>query len=97
MTLTGALLIGQNTVNRPETFQALNAATGETLDTAFSCATAEDAGTACTLADAAFDTFRATTPEARAQFLDCIAEEIEALGQPLLDRAHAKPACLWPA
>ncbi|MCG0999017.1 aldehyde dehydrogenase (NADP(+)) [Acetobacter persici] len=90
MTLTGALLIGQNTVNRPETFQALNAATGETLDTAFSCATAEDAGTACTLADEAFDTFRATTPEARAQFLDCIAEEIEAVGQPLLDRAHAE-------
>lgn len=90
MTLTGALLIGQNTVNRPETFQALNAATGEALDTAFSCATPEDAGTACTLADEAFDTFRATTPEARAQFLDCIAEEIEALGQPLLDRAHAE-------
>ncbi|KXV75694.1 2,5-dioxovalerate dehydrogenase, partial [Acetobacter malorum] len=90
MTLTGALLIGQNTVTRPETFQALNAATGEALETAFSCATADDVRTACTLADEAFDTFRATTPEARAQFLDCIADEIEALGPTLLDRAHAE-------
>ena len=90
MTLTGALLIGKNTVTRPETFQALNAATGEALDIAFSCATTEDVLTACTLADEAFDTFRATTPEARAQFLDTIADEIEAAGQPLLDRAQAE-------
>lgn len=90
MTLTGALLIGQNTITRPETFQALNAATGETLDKAFSCATTDDVRTACTLADEAFDTFRATTPEARAQFLDCIADEIEAIGQALLDRANAE-------
>ena len=90
MTLTGALLIGKNTVTRPETFQALNAATGEALDIAFSCATTEDVLTACTLADEAFDTFRATTPEARAQFLDTIADEIEAAGQSLLDRAQAE-------
>ncbi|MBS1078573.1 aldehyde dehydrogenase (NADP(+)) [Gluconobacter kondonii] len=90
MTLTGALLIGQNTVLRPRTFHAVHATTGDALKTAFSCATPEDVNSACQLADDAFDTFRGLSPDTRAQFLEDVADAIEALGQPLLDRAHAE-------
>jgi len=90
MTLTGALLIGQNKVFRPRTFHAVNATTGDALETAFSCATPEDVNSACQLADDAFDTFRGLSPDTRAQFLEDVADAIEALGQPLLDRAHAE-------
>ncbi len=39
-----------------------------------------------------FDTYRATTPEQRARFLESIAEGIEALGDELVQRAHAETA-----
>ncbi|EHH67544.1 aldehyde dehydrogenase (NADP(+)) [Gluconobacter morbifer] len=90
MPLTGALLIGQKAVLHPQTFNAVNATTGEPLETAFSCATSEDVNNACQLADEAFDTFRTLLPDSRARFLDDIADAIEAIGQPLLDRAHAE-------
>ncbi|GAA4488594.1 aldehyde dehydrogenase (NADP(+)) [Gluconacetobacter asukensis] len=85
--LLGELLIGSRTRSRPETFRAIAAATDEALPVAFSCATAEDVRDACALADAAFDSYRAATPEVRATFLETIAEELEALGDALPERA----------
>ncbi|MFW7267966.1 aldehyde dehydrogenase (NADP(+)) [Gluconacetobacter sp. Hr-1-5] len=88
MTLTGELLVGSRPRARAETFHAVDATTGEALPTAFSCATAEDVGEACMLADAAYDTYRTTPPAERARFLDTIAEELDALGDTLPERAH---------
>ena len=90
MTLTGALLIGCKAVSHSETFHALNATTHEVLEPPFSCASLSDVEAACTLADTAFDSFCATSPHDRAKFLNCIADEIETLGDLLLERAHAE-------
>jgi NADP-dependent aldehyde dehydrogenase len=93
MTLTGEMLIGANAVRGTEdTFQAINPATGETLAPTFHGGNAADVDRACQLAEAAFDTYRATTPEQRARFLESIAEGIEALGDELVQRAHAETA-----
>jgi len=93
MTLTGDMLIGASAVPGTEDpFHAINPATGETLAPAFHGATAADIDRACLLADAAFDAFRATSPDQRARFLEAIADGIEALGDPLIARAHAESA-----
>eukprot|EP01034_Spumella_vulgaris_P025723 gene25723-32211_t len=45
---------------------------------------------ACSLAGAAFDTFRATSDEVRANFLEAIGAQIMALGDTLIERAMAE-------
>src|SRR4051812_41554703 len=45
---------------------------------------------ACSLAWAAFDTYRETTPELRAGFLEAIARRILELGDQLIERASAE-------
>lgn len=88
MTMSGELFIGRERVARQQTFYGINPATGETLQPAFSAATAIDVARACELAAAAFDPFRQLDRETRAKFLDTIAEQILALGDALLERAH---------
>ncbi len=93
MTLTGDMLIGAATVRGSgDAFQAINPATGEALSPTFHSGRAGDVERACALAEAAFDTYRATPPEARARFLEAIAEGLEALGDTLIARAHAESA-----
>lgn len=93
MTITGEMLIGASAVRgTQDTFHGINPATGETLSPAFHGGNAADVDRACQLAEAAFDTYRATTPEQRARFLESIAEGIEALGDELVQRAHAETA-----
>src|SRR6185503_10088609 len=46
-----------------------------------------DLDSACALADAAFDSYRETSPEARAKFLETIAEKILGIGDMLIERA----------
>ncbi|WP_249976483.1 aldehyde dehydrogenase (NADP(+)) [Vreelandella olivaria] len=88
MTLTGKLLIGQQRVNgRQGEVQAINPATNELLAPVYHGASLSEVQQACDLAEAAFDTYRATSPETRAGFLETIAEEIEALGAALVERA----------
>ncbi len=74
----------------PSVFHGINPATNETLDPAFLSATPADLERACALADAAFDTYRETTLEQRATFLEAIATHILALGDVLIDRACAE-------
>ena len=88
--MDGGFLIGARTVTRPETFQAIDPSTGKAIDPPFAIATEQDVADACALADAAFDTFREISPEARAQFLEAIAERIDALGDALVERAMAE-------
>ena len=45
---------------------------------------------ACALAEAAFDPYRATSPEVRARFLELVADKIAALGDALTERACAE-------
>jgi NADP-dependent aldehyde dehydrogenase len=85
--MDGSFLIGNRSVSRAEIFRAYDPATGETVEPAFSVATAADVADACTLADAAFGSFRDLAPDARARFLETVAERIEALGDVLVERA----------
>jgi NADP-dependent aldehyde dehydrogenase len=89
MHLTGKHLIGDTLgAVGQETFQASNPSTQVALEPAFHEATVAEAGMALRLAQEAFDPFRSKSPEERAQFLEAIADEIMALGDPLLERAH---------
>ncbi|MGF6094697.1 aldehyde dehydrogenase (NADP(+)) [Pseudomonas sp. 18175] len=87
MPITGEMLIGQSKVRgKAGQVWGVNAATGETLSPAFGGATPGDLDTACALASRAFDTYRETTPEHRAVFLETIARNILALGDALIER-----------
>ncbi len=88
MGISGSSLIGgEHVAGGPESFHAINPATGQKLEPAFSDVGAEDIARACTLAAAAFDRYRETNLEQRAAFLEAIAAEILELGDELLQRA----------
>jgi len=91
MNLTGKLLIGREELTGSgQTFQAIDPSTGEKVAPLFFSGTVSDVDAACNKAAAAFDTYRDTTPEQRAAFLDKIAEEIEQLGEALIIRASTE-------
>jgi len=88
--IDGALLIGGDTRQAETRFTAINPATGETLTPDFSSAGGDAVAEACALADAAFPTYAATDPGARAAFLERIADNILAIGDDLIERACAE-------
>jgi 2,5-dioxopentanoate dehydrogenase len=90
MTISGKLFIGNARVDGPSTFHAINPVTGEALAPAFHAADRQAVDRACVLASDAFDQFRESEVEARAAFLEAIAEQILALGDELLERAMAE-------
>ncbi|MBC3776770.1 aldehyde dehydrogenase (NADP(+)) [Pseudomonas sp. SWRI99] len=91
MTLTGNLLIGQQSVaGERQAVYGINPATHQTLEPAYAGASAEQVEQACALAWAAQDAYRETSLAARAEFLECIAGHIELLGDELIERAHAE-------
>ncbi|MFK3823600.1 aldehyde dehydrogenase (NADP(+)) [Pseudomonas yamanorum] len=91
MTLTGTMLIGQHSIpGSREAIRAINPATDTALEPAYAGGTAEHVEQACALAWSAFDTYRETPLAARAEFLETIANEIEALGDELIERAMAE-------
>ncbi len=93
MTLTGHQLLGsRESAASSDTFVARNLALDTDLETVFHEATEAEIDDAVNLATAAFDPFRRLLPEARADFLDAIAEEVLALGDELLLRASAETA-----
>ncbi|MEO6918729.1 MAG: aldehyde dehydrogenase (NADP(+)) [Collimonas sp.] len=88
MNITGEMLIGQSAVKGSEgTLRAINPATNEKIGPDFGAGSTADVDRACTLAQQAFDTYRETTPDQRAQFLEDIATGILALGTALIERA----------
>ncbi|MGH8781457.1 aldehyde dehydrogenase (NADP(+)) [Paraburkholderia sp.] len=91
-TLTGEMLIGGSTVRGSGApLLALNPATDAPIDTpTFHSGTREDVARACSLAAAAFDAYRAAPLDTRARLLDTIADGIAALGDALIERAHAE-------
>lgn len=91
MTLTGHMLIGgQAIAGSREAIRAINPATDAVLEPAYAGGSSEHVDQACTLAWQAFDQYRETSLSARAEFLETIADEIEALGDALIDRAVAE-------
>src|SRR5690606_24168231 len=75
--------------------QSLDATTGEALPYRFHQATEAEVNAAARAAEAAYPAYRALSPERRAQFLDTIADEIDALGDDfvqLVCRETALPA-----
>ncbi|MFK2891796.1 aldehyde dehydrogenase (NADP(+)) [Dyella flagellata] len=89
MPLTGELLIaGRAQRGEGAAFHAFDATSGEPIaPPVFHAASVADVDRACELADEAFDAYRALPAEQRARFLDDCAARIEALGDPLIERA----------
>jgi NADP-dependent aldehyde dehydrogenase len=91
MNLTGNMLIGRQAVTGDrDAIRAVHPATGNLLEPAYPGGSEAQVAQACALAWAAFDAYRETAPETRAGFLEAIAEEIEALGDALIERAMAE-------
>lgn len=91
MSITGQSLIGVASVRGANgAFHAVDARTGEALEPAFGGATQHDLERACALAEAAFDVYRETSFEARAVFLETIGEQINAIGDALIERCMAE-------
>ncbi|QGZ65472.1 aldehyde dehydrogenase (NADP(+)) [Paraburkholderia acidisoli] len=92
MPITGDLLLGQSLVRGTgRALQAIDPSTGAALaEPVFASGEAEAVERACALAEAAFDPFRAAPLATRAAFLEAIAEGIAALGDALIERAHAE-------
>ena len=73
-----------------DTFQSVNPTTGEVFGEQFYEASQEEVNDACWLADQAYNDLRVAPAETRARLLEAIADEILALGDVLLERAHAE-------
>ena len=87
----GHSLIGQSAIpQQGPAFRALNPANNETLEPAYGSLGTAEVERACQLARDAFDVYRETDLASRATFLETIADEIEALGDTLIDRAVAE-------
>ncbi len=93
--ITGELLIGNEVRRGPNgEFWGVEATTGKRLEPSFGGASLRDLDQACALADTAFDTYRATSLEDRAVFLEKTAQNILLLGDELIDRCVAETGLL---
>lgn len=90
-TIQGLALIGGQPVRgNGAAFQAFDPSKNEALGPDFNAVDAAQVAEACALAGAAFDAYRATTDQERADFLELIAAQILALGDDLIVRAMAE-------
>jgi NADP-dependent aldehyde dehydrogenase len=91
MQISGKLLIGKDNVQgTAEPFRAFNPSANESMEPEFFGASAEQVALACELASAAFDSYRNTSLEQRAAFLEAIAQGILDLGDELVERTVAE-------
>ncbi|EXW37613.1 aldehyde dehydrogenase (NADP(+)), partial [Acinetobacter baumannii] len=85
------MVIGHNFIGGSRSAQgttllkSIQATTGEALPYEFHHATEQEINQACEAASQAFKTYRHTTPEQRAVFLENIADELDALGTDFLE------------
>ncbi|WP_046367873.1 aldehyde dehydrogenase (NADP(+)) [Flavihumibacter petaseus] len=87
--LRGLSVIGFETgAEQQEKLFAFSTILGKPLPEAFSVASKEEINQALLLAEAAFPVFSALPGTRRAEFLEAIAENIAALGDDLIQRAH---------
>jgi NADP-dependent aldehyde dehydrogenase len=91
MPIEGIMLIdGAPVRGEGEVFHATAATTGDALEPPFRTASPAQVEQALAAADAAAGAFADSPPERRAALLEAIAEEILALGDPLIERAMAE-------
>ena len=84
-------IIGYTTADQSGKYvQGVNPVTGELIEDKFSIATTDDVDAAMAAAESAFHTFKDSSNKARADFLEAIADEMEALGDTLVKRASAE-------
>jgi NADP-dependent aldehyde dehydrogenase len=89
MSLHGkSIIAGVLAENGARTFNAISPLSCDKLDPEFQECGRDEVDRALALADEAFAAFRHTDAEARAAFLETIAEQVLALGDALLERAH---------
>ncbi len=89
MELTGKQLIaGELTSSGSQAAEAISPINNTALPTAFSEATEAEVDRAVTAAAGAFRDYRDLAPAKRAAFLRAAADQIEALGETLVSRAH---------
>ena len=86
------LIAGREAAATHSPFQAENPTTSQKLEPHFGEATLTEADEALQAADGAFDNLRLAPAETRALLLEALADEILALGDELLNRAHAETA-----
>ncbi len=84
------LIAGKRTAALAATLHATDPATGERLDTDFAEATTDEVDHALRQAEAAFVADGRQPARVRADLLDAIADEIEAIGSALIERASAE-------
>ncbi|MEZ0497812.1 aldehyde dehydrogenase (NADP(+)) [Sphingomonas sp. IW22] len=88
MTLTGDLFIAGERRSSEQRFRAYDPSKGAEIDdVAFAGASDQDVEDACAAAADAFIPYSTRPLEERAKFLEAIADEIEALGDELVERA----------
>lgn len=88
-------IAGARSAAGPITLQSLDATTGQALPTTFFQATAEEVDAAALAAEAAYPTYRSMPPSRRADFLEAIATELDALDEAFIatvSRETALPA-----
>jgi alpha-ketoglutaric semialdehyde dehydrogenase len=83
-------LIGYQYTKGGKAFRAVNPATGGELEPEFNAASLADADKAMQLADKAFTTYSQTDGKTKAAFLRSIADEINAIGDALIQQAMAE-------
>ncbi len=89
--LTGQMLIaGEPVRGSGEQIRAFDPAAGRHLEPGYAYGDASDVDAACAAAAAAFADYRSTTSEPRAQFLEAIAANIEAVTDIVVERAVAE-------
>ncbi|MCV7278300.1 aldehyde dehydrogenase (NADP(+)) [Mycolicibacterium flavescens] len=89
--ITGQMIIaGAHVRGSGQPVRAFNPATGETLEPAYHYGDSSHVDAACSAAAEAFAAYRATTAEQRAQFLEAIAANIEAVKDAIIARATAE-------
>src|SRR5574341_2520455 len=95
MELHGKNIIAGKTVEvGGKKFPAFAPGLGKSIEPQFEGATAEQVNQTLEAAEAAFHEYRQISPERRADFLEKIAEEILALGDELIERAHLETGLL---
>lgn len=91
MEISGKQLIATELSSSSDnTFHSINPQTGDAFGAPFFEATSEEVDDACWLADQAYNDLRIASALTRGALLDAIADEIMALGDVLLERAHAE-------
>ena len=97
MPLTGQSFIGsQRGALDGAPIQALNPATGQRLEPAYSSVSSTEVNQAVELAAQAFPAYAATSGKAKGAFLRRIADGLDALQQQLAERAHMETALPMP-